>query len=156
MQDQFEPISLKEQMRNVVEEARMVLPGIQALFGFQTIAVFNQRFLDLSDAMQACHLLALALVVLSISLAVAPAAYHRIVESHQVSERTVSLCSWLICAALAPLAGGLSLDMAVVLYLVVPSYWASAAGAAGTLALLLGLWFGFPLHARRRRKQHGS
>lgn len=154
MQSQFEPNTLKEQMRNVIGEARMVLPGIQALFGFQTIAVFNQRFVDLPDPMQNCHLLALALVVLSIALAMAPAAYHRIVESHQVSERTVSLCSWLICTALAPLAGGLSLDMAVVLYLVIPSYWASAAGAAGTLALLLGLWFGFPLHARQQRKQY--
>ena len=39
-----EPASLKDQARNVLEEARMVLPGIQALFGFQLIAVFNQRF----------------------------------------------------------------------------------------------------------------
>jgi hypothetical protein len=28
----------------VVDEARMLLPGIQALFGFQLIAVFNQTF----------------------------------------------------------------------------------------------------------------
>ncbi|TLG71825.1 hypothetical protein [Methylocystis sp. B8] len=31
--------------RGAIEEARMVLPGIQALFGFQLIAVFNNRFL---------------------------------------------------------------------------------------------------------------
>ncbi|MBA5690126.1 hypothetical protein H3H39_24055 [Duganella sp. LX47W] len=138
-------------MRNVIEEARMVLPGIQALFGFQTIAVFNQRFMDLPRPMQVCHLLALALVVLAIALAMAPAAYHRIVESHQVSEQTVRLSSGFICAALAPLAGGLALDMAVVLYLVTPSYAASAAGTAGTLALLLGLWFALPLRARKQR-----
>jgi hypothetical protein len=30
--------------RDAIEEARMVLPGIQALFGFQLIAVFNERF----------------------------------------------------------------------------------------------------------------
>lgn len=151
MENPQEPNTLKEQMRNIIEEARMVLPGIQALFGFQTIAVFNQRFLDLPKAMQACHLLALALVVISIALAMAPAAYHRIVESHQVSEQTVRLSSWFICAALAPLAGGLALDMAVVLYLITPSYAVSAAGTAATLALLLGLWFAFPLRARRRR-----
>ena len=28
--------------REAIEEARMVLPGIQALFGFQLIAVFSQ------------------------------------------------------------------------------------------------------------------
>lgn len=155
MENDGETTTLKEQMRNTIEEARMVLPGIQALFGFQTIAVFNQRFADLPDPMQACHLLALALVVLAIALAMAPAAYHRIVESHEVSAHTVGLSSMLICAALVPLAGGLALDMAVVLYLVTPSYPASATGAAVTLALLLGLWFAFPLRARWRLN-HGK
>lgn len=155
MENTGETTTLKEQMRNAIEEARMVLPGIQALFGFQTIAFFNQRFDELPGAMQLCHLLALALVVLAIALAMAPAAYHRIVESHQVSAHTVQLSSMLICAALAPLAGGLALDMAVVLYLVAPSYLSSAAGAAVTLALLLGLWFAFPLRARWRLN-HGK
>ena len=61
-----EQISLTDQMRNILEEARMILPGIQALFGFQTIAVFNQRFEDLGPAMRTLHLAALALVVISI------------------------------------------------------------------------------------------
>ena len=30
--------------RQAIEEARMVVRGIQALFGFQLIAVFNERF----------------------------------------------------------------------------------------------------------------
>ena len=32
-------LELKDMLRNVLEEARMVLPGIQALFGFQLISV---------------------------------------------------------------------------------------------------------------------
>jgi hypothetical protein len=38
--------SLEEEVDHVVEEARMVLPGIQALLGFQLVAVFNQRFAE--------------------------------------------------------------------------------------------------------------
>jgi hypothetical protein len=38
------PASLEEETRTVIEEARMVLPGIQAVFGFQLIAVFNSGF----------------------------------------------------------------------------------------------------------------
>jgi hypothetical protein len=38
--------SLKDQFRDVVAEARMLLPGLQALFGFQTVAAFNQRFTE--------------------------------------------------------------------------------------------------------------
>ena len=42
-----------------IEEARMVLPGIQALFGFQLVAAFNQRFTELSPSNQYLHYVAL-------------------------------------------------------------------------------------------------
>ncbi len=34
-------LSLEEEARHILEEARMVIPGIHALFGFQLVAVFN-------------------------------------------------------------------------------------------------------------------
>jgi hypothetical protein len=48
--DEVEQESLKDEIANLIEEARMVLPGIQALFGFQLIAVFNDGFRDLEPA----------------------------------------------------------------------------------------------------------
>ena len=54
--------SLEEEARQVVEEARMVLPGIQALFGFQLVAVFNQRYTELPDSEQFVHALFAGLV----------------------------------------------------------------------------------------------
>lgn len=39
--------TLKEELSNILVEARMALPGMQGLFGFQTIAVFNTRFVEL-------------------------------------------------------------------------------------------------------------
>jgi len=146
-----EPNTLKEQLRNIIEEARMVLPGIQALFGFQTIAVFNQRFDDLPAAVQAVHLLALATVVIAIALIMTPAAWHRIVSPQRVSEAIVKLSSRMICAALLPLAIGLALDMFVVCYMVSGSVAAGAAASLASLALLLTLWFALPLRERRRR-----
>jgi len=147
-----EPNSLKEQLRNIIEEARMVLPGIQALFGFQTVAVFNQRFDDLPAAVQAVHLLALATVVIAIALIMTPAAWHRIVSPQRVSESIVKLSSRMICAALLPLAIGLALDMFVVCYVVSGSVAAGTAAAVLSLALLLTLWFVLPLRERRRRR----
>ena len=35
--------------QEAIEEARMVLPGIQALFGFQLMAIFNDKFRTLSE-----------------------------------------------------------------------------------------------------------
>ena len=74
-------LSLPKAMDNLIEECRMLLPGIQALFGFQLIAVFNSTFAEkLSSLEQEIHLLAIGLVGLSIALILTPAAYHRQIE----------------------------------------------------------------------------
>lgn len=143
--------TLKDQMRNILEEARMVLPGIQALFGFQAIAVFNDRFDALSVSARALHLAALISVVIAVALVMMPAAWHRIVEPHRVSATTVTMSSRLISSALLPLAIGLALDIYVVFVTVSDSVWLSGACAAITLLLLLLLWFGIPLARRLAR-----
>ena len=60
--------SASEVASHLLEECRMVLPGIQALFGFQLIAVFNGKFWELSDGHRMLHLTAIALVAVSIAL----------------------------------------------------------------------------------------
>jgi hypothetical protein len=66
---------LEKLAQEAVEEARMV--GIQALFGFQLIAVFNESFRRLDPGLQLLHFAAIVLVALSIALIMTPAAYHR-------------------------------------------------------------------------------
>ena len=74
MEKERETLSLAEATTHLLEECRMVLPGVQALFGFQLIAVFNAGFSDkLSHAEQCVHLLALALVVVAGALIMSPA-----------------------------------------------------------------------------------
>ena len=63
-----------------IEEARMVLPGIQALFGFQLIVAFNEHFRDLEPPQQVLHFVSLVLVALAIAIIVTPAAYHHLAE----------------------------------------------------------------------------
>ena len=73
--------SLDQEATFILEESRMVLPGIQTLFGFQLIAVFNQGFGEkLSVSEQRLHLLAFALVAVATPLIITPAAYHRQAE----------------------------------------------------------------------------
>lgn len=86
--------------REAVEEARMVLPGIQALFGFQLIAVFNERFIELTEDEQFIHFSATVLVTIAIALIMTPAAYHRLAEQTTISKFFVWLASWLIAAAM--------------------------------------------------------
>src|SRR4051812_23741851 len=85
--------SLSTQADHVLEEARMMLPGAQALFGFQLIAVFNQRFEALSELQQHLHLGALFAVAVAIALIMTPAIYHRQTEPHEVSRTFLALAT---------------------------------------------------------------
>ena len=145
-----EHISLDAAAGHLLEECRMVLPGIQALFGFQLIAVFNQGFAEkLSHGEQLVHLAATLLSALAMALVMAPAALHRMAEPKQVSERFVWLASNLVLAGMFPLAIGVGLDAYVVASVIVKN---DAIGIVIALALLVvfaSLWIVLPLRLRR-------
>ena len=143
-------LSLESATSYLLEECRMVLPGIQALFGFQLIAVFNDGFQRLSDAEQRLHLAAIALVVIAIALVMAPAALHRQTEPRSVSDRFLSLASRLLLMSMLPLALGISLDVYLVSEIILGAVGAAVIAAA-VLVLFLLLWFGLPRHRRLRR-----
>ena len=131
----------------------MVLPGIQALLGFQLIAVFNARFDELSSALQMIHLVALVAGAISMSLIMTPAAYHRIAERGRTSSRFTELASWLIAAAMGPLALSIALDAFVVSTVIVGSLVVSALIGTSLAVVFLAMWFVWPtLDAHRRRR----
>jgi cytochrome b561 len=140
--------SLNEEMRNIIEEARVILPGIQALFGFQTIAVFNQRFVELPEYAKDCHLIGLGMVIIAVALVMTPAVYYRYVGRDHVTPQMISLSSLMIRAALFPLSCGLGLDIfTVILTATDRPHW-SAIGAGFAFVFLIALWFVFPISAR--------
>ena len=142
--------SLTGQVNTVQQEARMVLPGIQALFGFQLVAVFNQGFkLNLNETEQLIHLIALLLVAVAAILVVAPAAYHRQAK-HQISKHFVWLSSQFLAWAMAPLAIGTCLDIYVVSRVIVNSIIIAGAITFVFSLFYLWVWFILPrLHAKR-------
>jgi hypothetical protein len=138
--------------QEVLEEARIVLPGIQTLFGFQLIATFAERFRQLGEGAQMLHYAALMLVALSVVLIMTPVAYHRIAERKTVSQWFIDLASALITTAMLPLMFALSFEVYIVGQIIIGSTEASIVAAA--LFLLTGvLWFVFPLVMRRRRPE---
>jgi len=142
--------SLQDELRNVIEEARMVIPGIQALFGFQTMAVCNERFKNLPPSAVTAYLVGLGLLALSIGLLMAPAAYHRIAERGQASRRMIDLSSRFITAGLVPLMLGVALDIYVVCIAAVDDARLAAIGAIAVVCVFTLLWFVFPIGRRRR------
>lgn len=147
--------TLQEEMRNIIEETRVILPGIQALFGFQTIAVFNQRFAELPEFAKDCHLVSLSMVIIAVALIVTPAVYYRYVGYDYLSTHMLKISTKMIRAALLFLAVGLSLDMFTVIYTATEQVNAGVIGAVISLLFLIGLWFVFPMAARRAARRRG-
>jgi hypothetical protein len=95
---QQEPVSTMAS--HILEECRMVLPGIQALFGFQLVAVFNTTFWELPTASRIIHLFAIGLVAIAVALVMTPAAYHRVALRTAVSKSFVELSSTLLLCSM--------------------------------------------------------
>jgi hypothetical protein len=145
-----EELSLNDAATHLLEECRMVLPGMQALFGFQLIAVFNTAFSErLSWSERMVHLAAIVLVTIGIALVMTPAALHRRTEPQAVSRRFLRISSRLLMASMTPLAVGICLDMYLVSRLIVGTRAVAAAIAASLLAVFIVLWMLLPRVSRR-------
>lgn len=144
---------MKDRVRQVLTEARVVLPGAQAIFGFGFSAVLSDAFATLPESSKVAHLTALLFVTLSIVLLITPAAYHRIVEEGENSEHFVRFAGKVITAAMVPLALGISLDFFVVTRKVIGSFLAGAIGGVTTLAVFFGMWFGYTVAKRLLRER---
>ncbi|TBR23831.1 MAG: hypothetical protein EPO10_26395 [Reyranella sp.] len=136
--------SLEEEATHATDEARMVLPGVQAIMGFQLIAVFNQRFETLAPFEQWLHLAAFFLVTLAMGLIMAPAAYHRQMERGCVTRRFVDLASRLLTLSLPPLILGLAFDAFILVRLAGGTAGMGLVGASTVAVILAGLWFLLP------------
>ena len=146
-----EEISLDAAARHVLEECRMVLPGIQALFGFQLIAVFNEGFGEkISHPQQVLHLIALVLTTLAMALVMTPAALHRQAEPREVSERFLWMASNMVLAGMFPIALAVGLDAYVVTSVVLHNDVLAALLAVGLVVIFAVLWLILPRREHRR------
>ena len=141
--DERERLPLSGAVGYLIDESRMVLPGIQALFGFQLVAVFSDRFEALNAFEQQLHFLSIALVVIATGLIMTPAAYHRHQEAREVTHSFIVGSTRLMLIGMAPLAAALALDVYLIGQLILAPVPARA-WAVGLFALLVFLWFVFP------------
>jgi hypothetical protein len=140
--------ALEEASTQVGGEARMLLPGVQTILGFQLMAVFNQRFENFSAGEQTLHFAAFLLVALTMGLMLTPAAYHRHVERRIVSERFVSMSSRLLTWSLVPFMVGICLDTYLIGKLILKDIAPALIAGLGVFLVLAGLWFVLPVTAR--------
>lgn len=133
---------------HLLEECRMVLPGIQALFGFQLIAVFNTTFWELPASSRMIHLLAIGLVAIAVAFVMTPAAYHRLALRTAVSQSFVELSSKLLLCSMFPLLLGICLDFYLIAVMILTSTAWAIALSLSLVGIFASLWFGLPFVVR--------
>jgi len=146
---QEEKTHLHMKIEQMLTESRVVLPGAQAMLGFQFVVTMTKAFAELPDAVRNIHFAALACVALSIMLLITPAAVHRITFRGLDVERVHGIGSMLVTTALVPLALGLSADFFVAGFKMLGNPQAAGIAAGVVLMGLAALWYALPLFLRR-------
>ena len=150
-EEKTEDMKLEDKIVQVLTEARVVLPGAQALVGFQLAITLMDAYEKLPHASKELHLAAIFADILAVIFLMAPAAYHRIVERGEDTERFHRFASAMILLALALLPAGFALDLVVVVRKQSQSEALAAAAGIGTAAFFYLLWFAAMLWIRASR-----
>jgi Family of unknown function (DUF6328) len=143
---------LQVKIEQLLTEARVVLPGAQALFGFQLAIVLTQTFEQLPKASIVVHAASLFLVALAVMMLMAPAPYHRIVYAGENTEDMYRVGSALVTGATLPLGLGLAGDIYVVIAKISGSFAIGSFIAGLAFVFLIGLWYIYPIIVARRSK----
>ncbi len=146
------PTPIPVKVDQMLTEARVILPGAQALLGFQLTVTLTPAFDELPPEIKLLHMVALCCVGLSIILLMTPAALHRLSFRGEDTEDFLSLGSAFVIAAPAVLAVAIASDLFVASFKSSGLISVALANSSGALVLLIALWFLLPLALRKGKR----
>jgi hypothetical protein len=140
------PTRLDRELNELLQELRVLLPGVQVLFAFLLTVPFAAGFVDTTDSERAIYFVAFALTTLSAILLVAPSVRHRGRFRERDKEALIASSNRLALGGTVTLATAIAtagLLIGEILY----GWLAGIATAIG--ALLLAAWFWYGWSAQR-------
>jgi hypothetical protein len=145
--------SLEVRIEQALTELRVVLPGAQALFGFQFAAVLTESFARLPVILKGMHLASLSVVAVAVVMLIAPAAYHRIAAAGNAEEGVLRYAVRMMLPAQGLLALGLVGDAYVTMRMIFDDQIVAVFVAVVALVAFAALLYGVPLVARGRKNR---
>jgi hypothetical protein len=137
----------RERYRELLEEMRTIIPGVQVLFAFLLTAPFSSRFQELDEFGRDLYAAALIGVALATVVLLTPTAYHRLGAKH---DRGTRLKIGIVCTVigLALLSASVVTSVFVVIRFVFDDglFAELLAGLVGLVTV--GLWYGLTLGRR--------
>jgi hypothetical protein len=139
----------RERYRELLEELRTIIPGVQVLFAFLLTAPFSSRFEELDEFGRDLYAAALIGVALATVTLMTPAAYHRLGSTHDRSTRLkIGIASTVVGLAL------LSASVVTSVFVVIRFVFDDGLFAellAGLVAIVTAvLWYGLSFGRRIR------
>jgi Family of unknown function (DUF6328) len=140
---------LNRNLDQLLQELRVVLPGVQVLFAFLLAVPFSARFGDVDDFERDVYFVALLLSAVSVAFLMAPSIQHRILFRHEQKRYLVHVGSMLTIAGMSALALAIVLSLVLVAHFLFGPGAAWAAGGLTFVAFAL-LWYAIPINRRIR------
>lgn len=138
---------LDRELSELLQELRIVLPGVQVIFAFLLTVPFAARFPDLGGVGRALYVVALTGAAVSSVLLIAPTTLHRVRWRERDKEWMMRLSNRLALAGTATLA----VTLATALHLVTSFMygWRLAVGLSTAVFVgLILLWYVVPAWRR--------
>ena len=140
---------LDRELIELLNELRVVLPGVQVLFAFLLAVPFSQRFEQLTAVQEDVFFAAFLCTAVATALLIAPSVYHRLRWRRRDKDQILRTSNRLAIAGTAFLAAAI----VAVVYLVTDLIYGAVTSLVVTLAAaaMFGwLWYGLPLVRRWR------
>ena len=150
---------LNRKLIELLNELRIVIPGVQVLFAFLLILPFNSGFVETDDLDRAVYAGSLGCAAIASALLIGPAAYHRH-RFRRLEEETASDKKEMIITQDHLAAGGilfLALAMAGSVFMVLDVLFGTGTAIIVAVSLLLTYaWFWYALPVSRRIRHSRS
>jgi hypothetical protein len=138
---------LDRELIELLNELRVVLPGVQVLFAFLLGVPFTQRFGQTTELQRDVYFLTFICTAAATALLIAPSAYHRLNWRQADKEHLLVVSNRLAIAGTAFLALSIAGTVFVVTDLLFEAARAALV-AAGTAAFFGWFWYALPLLRR--------
>jgi MFS family permease len=142
---------LNRNFDQLLQELRIVIPGVQVLFAFLLAVPFSTRFNRVDQFERVVFFVALLLAALAAILLLAPSIQHRILFRHDQKRYLVASGTILSIAGLTALAFSSTLALVLVAHFLYGIWAASVAGGLAFVTYAV-IWYAIPIQRRRHAR----
>ena len=143
---------LDRELMELLQELRVVLPGVQVLLAFLLTAPFQQRFAQLPGSLRNAYFASIACATVATALLIAPSAHHRLRWRAGEKDRLLRIANREAIWGTVFLAAAIVLAMYVVTNVLFAT-WIAVLTAVVGVAVFVWLWYALPLVGRSSPKE---